>query len=60
MAEQPDSGTPGPRDSFILHRRELPPTRRARMLRTGLRVVTVVLLAAALIDLVIQLAGHGR
>ncbi|ARW17692.1 hypothetical protein KOEU_34980 [Komagataeibacter europaeus] len=60
MAEQPDSGNPGPQDSFVLHRRELPPTRRERMLRIGLRVVTVVLLAAALIDLVMQLAGHGR
>ncbi|GCE84438.1 hypothetical protein [Komagataeibacter diospyri] len=60
MAEPPDLGNPGQQDSFILHRQELPPTRRERMLRIGLRVVTVMLLAAALIDLVVQLAGHGR
>ncbi|BAK84524.1 hypothetical protein [Komagataeibacter medellinensis] len=58
MVEQPDSGSPDPR--FIMRRRELPPTRRERLLRIALRVVTVVLLVAALGDLVFSLVHHGH
>ena len=61
MADQPDSGKPGQPEPFILHRRDLPLTGRKRMLRLGLRVMTIGLLGIAVVDLVIQLVtGHGR
>ena len=56
MVQQPDSGSPDPR--FVLRRNELPPTRRERLLRIGLRVVTIVLLVAALADLTLRLIRH--
>lgn len=58
MAEHPDSGSPEPR--FTLRRRELPPTRRERLLRIALRVVTIVLLAGALGTLALDLVRHGH
>ncbi|EGG78295.1 hypothetical protein SXCC_00892 [Gluconacetobacter sp. SXCC-1] len=57
MVQQSGSGRPDPR--FVLRRNELPPSRRERLMRIGLRVVTVVLLAAALTDLVFRLVRHG-
>ncbi|GBR24776.1 hypothetical protein AA0616_2825 [Komagataeibacter nataicola NRIC 0616] len=41
-----------------MNRRELPPTPRERRLRLALRVVTLLLLAAALIDLGVQFIRH--
>ena len=61
MAEQPDSGNSGSRQpSYVLHRRELPPTRRERLLRIALRVVTAVLVVGALTDLVLRLIRNGH
>ncbi|GAN86854.1 hypothetical protein LU298_08795 [Komagataeibacter intermedius] len=60
MADQPDSGNPDQPGPFILHRQDLPLTGRKRMLRLGLRVVTIVLVIVAVADLVIQMVnGHG-
>jgi len=43
------------------HRQDLPLTGRKRMLRLGLRVVTIVLVIVAVADLVIQMVnGHGH
>ncbi|MBV1830676.1 hypothetical protein HNW77_08360 [Komagataeibacter sp. AV436] len=58
MAERPDQGNPHPSQRFVMNRRELAPTPRERRLRLALRVVTVLLLAAALIDLALQYIRH--
>ncbi|MGY6768113.1 hypothetical protein [Komagataeibacter xylinus] len=58
MAERPDQGNPRQSQPFIMNRRELAPTPRERRLRLVLRVVTVLLLVAALIDLVLQYVKH--
>ncbi|WP_308719502.1 hypothetical protein [Komagataeibacter xylinus] len=58
MADRPDQGNPQQSQPFIMNRRELAPTPRERRLRLVLRVVTVLLLAAALIDLALQYIRH--
>ncbi|QHC34799.1 hypothetical protein [Komagataeibacter xylinus] len=58
MAERPDQGNPQQSQPFVMNRRELAPTPRERRLRLVLRVVTVLLLAAALTDLALQFLRH--
>ncbi|PYD78559.1 hypothetical protein CFR77_10910 [Komagataeibacter sucrofermentans] len=58
MAERPDQGTPRQPEPLIMNRRELAPTPRERRLRLVLRVVTVLLAVAALIDLMLQFIRH--